>query len=130
MACLEGPSPLSDCKLKGLCSAQGEVACPCPPVNGRDEHPPSEGWPFPRRWLTRLKTLALDCPTASSSLFPFDFSFSLLSLSPIYKEPGIQPPMRRLFWGASLPPPWSAGSLIKVSSLPQHFVSGIHWSVM
>ena len=41
------------------------------------------------------------------------------------KEPGIQTPIRWLFRGASLPFSWSAGSLIKVSSLPQHLVSWI-----
>ena len=91
MACLEDPAPLSDCKLKDLCSARGEVACPSLPVNGRDEHPPSEGWPFPRRRLTRLKTLALDSPTASPSLFPFDFSSSLLFLSDLQKNLAFSP---------------------------------------
>ena len=32
MACLKDPVPLLDCKLKCLCSAQGEIVCPCPPV--------------------------------------------------------------------------------------------------
>ena len=31
MACLEVPIPLPDRKLKSLCSAQGEIICPCPP---------------------------------------------------------------------------------------------------
>ena len=31
--------------------------------------------------------------------------------------------MRWLFWGTSLPSSWSAGSPMKVSSLPQHLVS-------
>jgi len=31
-----GPCPLLDCKPKCLCSAQGEIVCPCPPVNRRD----------------------------------------------------------------------------------------------
>ena len=48
----------------------------------------------------------------SFSILPFNFSSSLLvSLWPIH-EPGIQTPIRWLFWGASLPSCWSAGSPI------------------
>ena len=43
------------------------------------------------------------------------------------KEPGIQPPVRWLFWVASQPFSQSAGSPIKVSSLPQPLVSWVHW---
>ena len=49
----------------------------------------------------------------SLSILPFDFSFSLLlSLWPI-KEPGIQAPIRWLFWGASLPSSQSSTPLFK-----------------
>ena len=69
MACLKDPAPLLDCKLKCLCSADREIVCPCPPVNRRDKHTPSEGWTFSWRCFARLKTLSLYFPTASSSLF-------------------------------------------------------------
>ena len=46
------------------------------------------------------------------------------------KEPGLQTPIRRLFWGTSLPSSLSAGSPINVSSLPQHLVSEIHWPIL
>ena len=66
----------------------------------------------------------------SLSLLPFDFSSSLLlSLWPI-KEPGIQAPIRWLFWGASLPSSQSAGSPIKVFSLPQVTYSGLAGSYL
>ena len=65
----------------------------------------------------------------SLSILPFDFSSSLpLSLCSI-KEPGIQTPIRWLFWGASLPSSRSVGSPIKVSSLARHLVSRIHWPI-
>ena len=66
----------------------------------------------------------------SLSFLHFDFSSSLLLSLWSIKQPGIQTPIRWLFWGSSLPSSWSAGSLIKISSLPQHLVSQIHWPVM
>ena len=66
----------------------------------------------------------------SLSILPFDFSSSLLLSLWSIKQPGFQTPIRWLFWGASLPSSWSAGSLIKVSSLPQHLVSQVHWPFM
>ena len=70
-------------------------------------------------------TLLPQCFSLSS--LPFDFSSSLpLSLWSI-KESGIQTPTRWLFWGASLPSSPSACSPAKVSSLPQHLISWIHW---
>ena len=66
----------------------------------------------------------------SLSILPFDFSSSLLLFLWSIKQPGIQTPIRWLFWGASLPSSRSAGSLIKVSSLPQHLVSWVHWPIM
>ena len=41
MACLKDSAPLLDCKLKCLCSANGEMVCPCLPLNRRD-YTPSE----------------------------------------------------------------------------------------
>ena len=114
MACLEDPAPLLDCKQKCLCSVCGEIVCPCPPVNRRDEHTLSKDWPFLWRCFARLKTLSLYFPIASPSLF------CLLTLVPhcfwSIKETDIQTPVRCLFWGTSLLPSQSAGSLIK--SLP------------
>ena len=66
----------------------------------------------------------------SLSILPFDFSSSaLLSLWSI-KGPGIQTPIRWLFWGTSLPSSQSASSQIKVSSLPQHLIFWIYWLVV
>ena len=84
---------------------------------------------FPRTHgynFARLKTVSLYFPTASPSLS------CLLTLVPLWsiKAHGIQTPIRWLFWGASLSSSWSASSLIKVSSLPQHLVSRIQWPVM
>lgn len=65
----------------------------------------------------------------------FLFCF-LTSLGPLnlhlwsIKEPGIQALTRWLFWGTSLPSPWSAGSLIQVSFLFQPLVSRNHWPVV
>ena len=86
MACLEDPDPLLDYKLKCPCSAVGVIVCPFLPVNRRDEHIPSEGWTFPWRRFTRLKTLSLYFPTASPSILPCDLSSSLLLFSLIYKR--------------------------------------------
>ena len=61
---------------------------------------------------------------------PFDFGSSLLLSLWFIKEPGSQTPIRCWFWGASLPSSQSAGSQIKVSSLPQHLVSRIHWLIL
>ena len=95
--------------------------CPCPPGNRRDSHTPPKGWPFPWQCFARLKTLSL-LHCLSLSILPFDFSsLSLLSLWSI-KEPGIQTVILR----ASLPSSRSAGSLIQVSSLPQHLLFWIH----
>ena len=63
-------------------------------------------------------------------ILPFDFSSSLLLSLWSIKEPGIQTPIRWWFWGTSLPSSQSASSPIKVSSLPQHLVSWIHWPIM
>ena len=46
------------------------------------------------------------------------------------KETGIQAPIRWLFWGASLPSSQSAGSPIKVFSLPQVTYSGLAGSYL
>ena len=61
------------------------------------------------------------------SILPFDFSSSLLLTLWSIKEPGIQTLIRSLFWDASLPFSRSACSQIKVSSLPRHLASPIHW---
>ena len=66
----------------------------------------------------------------SLSTLPFDFSSLLLLFLWSIKEPRIQTPKRWLFRGTSLPSSLSAVSLIKVSSLPQPFISQIHWLVM
>ena len=68
MACLKDSAPLLDCKLKCLCSANGEMVCPCLPLNRRD-YTPSEVWTFSSRCFARLKMLSLYFPTASPSLF-------------------------------------------------------------
>ena len=60
----------------------------------------------------------------------FDFSSSLLLSLWYIKEPGIQTQIRWLFWGTSLPSSRSASSPIKVSSLPQHLKSWVHWPVV
>ena len=63
-----------------------------------EQKSPSKGWPFPWRCFTRLKTLSLQCPTASPSLFclltlvPHCF---FLSDSP--KAPSIQTPQDSYF---------------------------------
>ena len=66
----------------------------------------------------------------SLSVLPFDFSFSLLLSLWSIKEPGIQIPIKWLFWGASLPSSWSACSPIKVASLPQYLISRIRWPIL
>ena len=63
----------------------------------------------------------------SLSILPYDFSCFFLSDST--KEPGIQTPIRWLFWGASLPSSQSDGSLNKGSSLPQPLISQIYWPI-
>ena len=72
-----------------------------------------------------LLTLLLHC--IFLSILPFDFSSSLLLTLWSIKEPGIQTLIRSLFWDASLPFSRSACSQIKVSSLPRHLASPIHW---
>ena len=64
------------------------------------------------------------------SILPFDFSSSLLLTLWSIKEPGIQTLIRSLFWDASLPFSRSACSQIKVSSLPRHLASLIHWPIL
>ena len=129
MVCLEDPTPLFDCKLKCLCSALGETVSSCPPVN-RLTHP-FQGLAIPLEMFGKMEDPFTWLPHCLSlSVLPFDFSSSLfLSLWSI-KESGIQTPIRWLFWGASLPSSQPASSSIKVSSLPQHLVSGIHWSLL
>ena len=85
-------------KLNCLCSE------PCPPADGRKEEIntyPAWGLPF-------------------SEIFARLMAFLLCFLtSPHFwsiKEPGIQTQIRWLFWGASVPSSWSAGSWFK--SLP------------
>ena len=127
MACLEDLAPLLDHKLNCLCLALGEKFCPAHLRIEEIKDTPSEGW----RWFARLKPLPLYFPTASPSLF------CCLTLAPhcffffcSVKEPGIQTPIRWLFWGTSLPSSWSASSLTKVSSLPQHVICWIHWPIV
>ena len=103
---------LSTCEEKRLTHPFQQLAIPLE-MSGKMEDPFT--------WLSHCLFL---------SVLPFDFSSSLfLSLWSI-KESGIQTPIRWLFWGASLPACRSARSPIKVSFLPQHLVSGIHWSLM
>ena len=75
-----------------------------------------------------LLTLLLHC--IFLSILPFDFSSSLLLTLWSIKEPGIQTLIRSLFWDASLPFSRSACSQIKVSSLPRHLASLIHWPIL
>ena len=57
--------------------------------------------------------------------------FFFITSPPSIKGPGNQVLRRWLFWGASLLSSQSAGSLIKVSSLPQHLSSQwTHWPVV
>ena len=130
VAHLGDPAPLLDCKLKCLCSAHGERFVPAhlwteeihtPLLNaGHSLGNSSPDW-RPSHFIPHFISL---------SILPFDFSSSLsLSLCSI-KEPGIQTPIRWLFWGASLPSSRSVGSPIKVSSLARHLVSRIHWPVV
>ena len=121
-----GPCPLLDCKLKYLCSAPGEVVCPCSPVDRRDEHTPSESWTFYK--TENPFTLPPHC--ISLSIQPFEFSSSLLLSLWSIKETGIQILIRWLLWGACLPSSLSASSPIKVSSSPQHLVCQIHWPIV
>ena len=81
MACLEDPGPLLDCKLKCLCSAHGEIVCPCPPVNrGDNTLLLKAGHPSEMFYKTEDPfTLLPHC--ISLSILNFDFSSSLL-LSP------------------------------------------------
>ena len=79
-----------------------------------------QGFAKNRTWLsnrTELKDPFAWLPHCLSlSTLPFDSSFSLLFSLWSVKEPGIQTPIRWLFWGASLPSCWSASSPTKVSS--------------
>ena len=105
---------------KCLCSAHGKVVCPCPPVNRRLTHP-FRRLAIPLEMFCKTEDPFTLLPQLPLTLYSvFDFSSSLpLSLWYI-KEPGIQTQIRWLFWGTSLPSSQSAGSRIKVSSLPQH----------
>ena len=129
VARLGDPAPLLDCKLKCLCSAHGERFVPAhlwteeihtPLLNaGHSLGNSSPDW-RPSHFIPHFISL---------SILPFDFSSSLpLSLCSI-KEPGIQTPIRWLFWGASLPSSQSDGSLNKGSSLPQPLISQIYWPI-
>ena len=63
-------------------------------------------------------------------ILPFDFSSSLLLSLWSIKEPGIQTPIRWLFWSTSLPSSLSAPFWIKLFSLLQYLISQIHWPVL
>ena len=110
MACLKGPAPLPNCKLKCPSSAQREIIWSChlwiEEINTL----------LPKASdFSRLKTLSLCFPTASSSL-----SCLLTLIPPCFflsdsiRETGIQTTTRWLLWDITLPSSQSAGFPNKV----------------
>ena len=108
-----------------------EIVCPCLPVDKREWTHPFWKLDIPLEMFYKTKdpfTLLPHC--IFLSIQPFDFSSSLLLSLWSIKETDIRAPIRWLFWGANLPSFQPSSSLIKVSSLPRHLVSWIHWPIM
>ena len=118
----EDPAPLLDCKLKRLCSESLSL----PTCEQKRLTPPFWRLAIPLGMFHKPED-PFTFPCLSLSSLPFDFSSLLLLSLWSIKETGIQTTVRRLFWGTSLPSSQSASSPIRVSSLPQHLVSRIHW---
>ena len=104
--------------------------CPRPAMNRREQYP-FQRLPVPLKMFCKTEDLFTWLPHYYSlSILPFDFSSSLLLSLWSIKEPGIQTPIRWLFWGTSLPSSLSAPFWIKLFSLLQYLISQIHWPVL
>ena len=113
MAFLEDPAPLLDCQVSLFSSGREDLSLPTCEQKRLTHH----FWrlDIPLEMFCKTEdpfTLFPHCISFSS--LPFDFSSSLLLSLWSTKQPGIQTPIRWLFWGTSLPSSWSAVPPIKV----------------